>query len=177
MIRHLAPAIAAAVVLAAAAAADAESWLFKPAAFSHDPAGGGRVAQFLPVAAAYKPYDSTYAQSGYRHLRTTIRGADGSADRLHIVETWGAGEAIRPYGEWQFPFRAGATPYGPWGNPRGPWTMPFDSWQNPYGLWNRYGNYYPWYGHGAGAGHSQPSPHGSAHGPHGSAPGPHGPPP
>ena len=177
MIRHLAPAIAAAVVLAAAAAG-AESWIFKPAAFSHDPAGGGRVTQFLPVAAAYKPYDSTYAQSGYRHLRTTIRGADGSADRLHIVETWGAGEAIRPYGEWQFPFRAGATPYGPWGNPRGPWTMPFDSWQNPYGLWNRYGpHHYPWRGHRGRGGHARPSPHGSQgsqHGPHGS---PHGPPP
>jgi len=170
MIRHLAPAIAAAVVLAAASAAHTESWIFKPAAFSHDPASGGRVAQFLPVVTAYRPYDDTYAQSGYRHLRTTIRGADGSADRLHIVETWGAGEAIRPYGEWQFPFRAGATPYGPWGNPRGPWTMPFDSWNNPYGLWNRYGNYYPWYGRGAG--HSHASPHGSAHGPHGSPPGP-----
>jgi len=71
--------------------------------------------------------------SGLRRLR----GPDGSADRLHVVETWGAGDAIRPYGEWLFPYRAGATPYGPWGNPQGPWTMPFDSWVNPYGLWNR----------------------------------------
>lgn len=77
--------------------------------------------------------DPTYMQSGYRHYRSSIR-VGGSADHVHVVQTWGLGELIRPYGEWLYPFRAGATPFGPWGNPQGPWTTPFGSWINPYGL-------------------------------------------
>lgn len=143
MRRHLAFLIAvSAVGSAVAAPAVAESWIFKPSTFSHDPVTGARVNQFAPKQPAYAPADGTYMQSGYRHMRLGLRAGD-SADRLHVVETWGAGQAIRPYGEWLFPFRAGATPYGPWGNSRGPWTMPFDSWINPYGQWNRY-RLFPW---------------------------------
>ncbi len=134
MRRHLALLIALSAV-ARAAVADAEtSWIFKPSRYSHNPATGVRISQYAPKAPAFAPADPTYLQSGYRHIRSTIRGAHGSADRMHVVQTWGAGEAIRPYGEWQFPYRAGATPYGPWGNPQGPWTLPYESWYNPYGL-------------------------------------------
>ncbi len=146
---HLASLIAAAAIAHAAtagaaadpsavpclAATDSQpSWIFRPSRYSHDPATGGRVSQYAPKAPAYAPVDASYAQSGYRHIRSSLRGADGSADRMHVIQTWGAGENIRPYGEWQRPYRAGATPYGPWGNPQGPWTLPFESWQNPYGL-------------------------------------------
>ncbi len=133
MIRHL---ILTVAVLAVAAASPilADSWIFKPSAYSHNPMTGVRVVQYIPAEPSYAPMDSTYMASGYRHMRSGLRGADGSIDRLHVVETWGAGEAIRPYGEWLRPFRAGATPYGPWGNPQGPWTTPFGSWVNPYGL-------------------------------------------
>ena len=117
----------------AASAAEA-SWIFRPSYYSHQPATCQRVAQYSPGETPYVHVDPTYERSGYRHNRVTIRGAGGSVDRMHLVETWGAGEAIRPYGEWQRPFRAGATPYGPWGNPQGPWTSPFWSWMNPYGL-------------------------------------------
>jgi len=195
MRRHLAMVIAATAIAPAASATDAASWIFQPSAYSHDPISGHRVNQYMPEKVSYTRSDSTYRQSGYRHHRVGIRGADGSVDRLHVVESWGAGEAIRPYGEWQRPFRAGATPYGPWGNPQGPWTLPFDSWVNPYGSWNRYPYYYPWSGpYGVGDGrhggrqdgpHRKPGhrpPHGSPkkppHGgpnasPHG---GPHAPP-
>jgi hypothetical protein len=118
----------------AAGAAASESWLFRPSTYSHDPLSGYRVAQYRPEKPAEPLYDDTYLQSGYRHVRAGLRGADGSHDYLHVVQTWGAGELIRPYGEWLYPYRAGATPYGPWGNPQGPWTLPFDSWINPYGL-------------------------------------------
>ncbi len=134
MKRHLgfAAVLVPAVVFCTAAAQ--ASWIFRPSHYTHDPTSGRRVAQYAAKEKAYAPNDPTYSQSGYRHDRTTLRGADGSIDRRHVVETWGAGEAIRPYGEWQRPFRAGATPYGPWGNPSGPWTSPFGSWGNPYGL-------------------------------------------
>lgn len=134
MRRHLAFAAAlAAVGLAAATPAQADSWIFRPSSYTHDPVTGERVTQYARPKTPYVRIDPTYEQSAYRHNRSTIRGG-ASADRLHIVETWGEGESIRPYGEWLYPYREGATPYGPWGNPNGPWTMPFDSWHNPYGL-------------------------------------------
>ncbi|NQT38337.1 MAG: hypothetical protein HQ581_12645 [Planctomycetes bacterium] len=131
------------LAVGAPATASAAAWAFHKATFSHDPETGEQVRQFVPVEPVYVRVDPTYEKSGYRHTRSSLRGADGSADRLHVVETWGRGRSIRPYGEWQFPFRAGATPYGPWGNSRGPWTSPFQSWSNPYGSWNRYPHMYP----------------------------------
>jgi hypothetical protein len=113
---------------------EAKSWIFRPSAYSHDWATGERVVQYQPEATTYYRDDPTYMESGYRQSRFALRGADGSYDYMHILQTWGLGEQIRPYGEWEFPYRAGATPYGPWGNPSGPWTLPFDSWINPYGL-------------------------------------------
>jgi len=153
MIRHLVLATvgaAAALVLPLAAEAD---WFFQPARYTHDSMTGGRVAQYAAKPPAFAREVPNYVESGYRHTQSRIRGADGSADRTHVVQTWGQGELIRPYGEWLRPFREGATPYGPWGNPRGPWTLPFDSWMNPYGLWNRgrgWGG--PWWGGGGGVG-------------------------
>ncbi len=127
--------LAATAVSAGTAATGTGEWAFKPSYFSHDPANGQRVAQYAPGEKAYVQINN-YRRSGYRQQRIKINGVSGSSDNIHIVETWGDGENIRPYGEWQRPFRAGATPYGPWGNSRGPWTMPFESWGNPYGLGN-----------------------------------------
>ena len=122
---------------------EAQSWIFQPSYYSHSPQGE-RVAQFQPEAAIASPGDPNYMVSGYRHTRSTIRGAE-SYDHLHVVRTWGLGEFLRPYEEWEFPFRPGATPYGPWGNPQGPWTLPFDSWRNPYGLGRLPGlPWWPW---------------------------------
>ncbi|KKK85024.1 hypothetical protein LCGC14_2777440 [marine sediment metagenome] len=149
MKRHLVLLAAMAVTSAAAVRADAD-WIFQRSTFSHDRTTGKRVDQYAAKKVSYARNDPTYLESGYRHKRTVLRGADGSVDRLHVVQTWGAGEAIRPYGEWQRPYRAGATPYGPWGNPQGPWTTPFESWSNPYGQWNRF-PYSP-YGYGSGSG-------------------------
>lgn len=134
MRRHLAFLIALAAAGPAFASPADAGWIFRRSRYSHEPVTGTRVNQYAPKQPALARSDPTYLESGYRHSRVTIRGADGSADRLHVVRTWGAGEAIRPYGEWLFPYRAGATPYGPWGSSQGPWTLPFDSWRNPYGL-------------------------------------------
>jgi hypothetical protein len=165
MRRQLAFWIAPAAVLLCAAGAEG-SWVFRPSYFTHEPETGHRVAKYAPGATPYVLLDGSYRQSGYRHIRSSLRGADGTADRMHVVETWGAGESIRPYGEWQRPYRAGATPYGPWGNPQGPWTAPFGAWVNPYGLGRLpYGPYYPgpYYG---GRGHDGPGHRGfDGHGP------------
>ncbi len=117
------------------------SWIFRPSYYSHDPQTGQRVAQYAQPAPSYSRVGTeNYLQSVYRHNRITLWAGD-SVENTHMVETWGQGDRIRPYGEWLFPYRAGATPYGPWGNPQGPWTLPFDSWTNPYGLMQRYS---PW---------------------------------
>ena len=142
MRRHLVLALALAAVCRAALAAEG-SWIFRPSAYTHDPQTGERVTQFAKPAPAYVREDPTYEQSAYRHTRTTFRYGD-SSDHLHIVETWGRGESIRPYGEWLYPYRAGATPFGPWGNPQGPWTTPVGSWVNPYGLGRFYSPWSPW---------------------------------
>lgn len=126
-------------LMPSAAKAEESSWIFQPSYYSHSPVTGQRVVQYQPEQPAFVPYDPTYQQSGYRHDHTSIH-VGNSQDDLHIVQTWG--QPVRPYGEWEYPFRAGATPFGPWGNPQGPWTLPFDSWQNPYGLGRYYGS--PW---------------------------------
>jgi hypothetical protein len=118
--------------------------MFQPGRYTHSPETGKRVAQYEPDRPSYVNVDPTYQESGYRHQLI-----QNGTEWLNLVQTWGAGTAIRPYGEWEYPYRAGATPYGPWGNPQGPWTLPFDSWQNPYGLL-RPQNYGPWRGNGWG---------------------------
>ena len=107
-------------------------WIFRPSYFTHNPTNGERVTQFAPEKAPVVAVDPTYQQSGYRHVRGALE-VGGSFDYDHIVETWGRGDSIRPYGEWEYPFREGATPFGPWGNPRGPWSLPYSPWFNPYG--------------------------------------------
>lgn len=170
MRQHLAAVVFLSTLSIGAAAPAESSWIFQPSTYSHDPQSGQRVTQYAAKAPAYAPDDPTYQRSGYIHNRTSLRGVAGSIDRRHYVETWGAGEAIRPYGEWEFPFRAGATPFGPWGNPSGPWTMPFDSWVNPYGLGKLYNPYWyqnPWYPGPVdpGAGGTEPGPHDRPWGP------------
>ncbi len=149
------------------------SWIFQPSTYSHDSRSGARVAQYVAEPPVYGPSDPTYAESAYIHKRTALWGIDGSVERRHYVETWGKGEEIRPYGEWEYPFRAGATPYGPWGNPSGPWTTPFGSWVNPYGLGKLpTPPWYPWYPQAAYPDAPYPEPYpGAAHPPYGGTPG------
>lgn len=99
-----------ALLASAAAAAD---WLAAPSTYTHDPRTAERVTQYSPIGPVY--WYPSRIQSGYRHIRSTIRAGD-SADYLHIVEQWGD-QPVRPYGEWQFPYRPYSVPYDQWGPP------------------------------------------------------------
>ena len=59
--------------------------------------------------------DPNRTESGMRHVRSSIQ-AGNSAIQTHVVERWGS-QAVRPYGEWRFPYRPYSTPYPNWGRP------------------------------------------------------------
>ena len=130
MRRPLALILFAAIAGVAMAARAETRWVFRKSYYSHDPSSGRRVAQYARPAPAYAPPQDNYRQSGYRHIRRSLR-VGGSADHLHVVQTWGEGENIRPYGEWQFPYRPFATPYN------GLWPYP------PPMVWGGYPGMYP----------------------------------
>lgn len=111
-------------------------WLTLPAAYTHNEQTGMRVTQHTPIRNPTAPIDPTYQSSGYTHLRSTISFGQ-TADNYHRVETWG--RPVRPYGEWQFPYRPYSTPYPNWGPPFA-------------GLNLGYGSGYPGYRPGPGAG-------------------------
>jgi hypothetical protein len=111
--------LAAALVLFGAMAgfgfpALAVDWITAPGAYTHHPYTHERISQFAPGEAAYAPAPLDYETSGYRHMRSTL-GVGPGADHLHVVERWG--RPVRPYGEWQYPFRPYSTPYPLWGRP------------------------------------------------------------
>jgi hypothetical protein len=121
MRRHHAIFFVLGILLAPAAQASDVSWIFLPGYYTHSPITGERVSQYQPEKPSLVPIDPTYQESGYRHQTYQI-----GTDNLNFVQTWGAGTGIRPYGEWERPFRPGATPYGPWwGYAQGPWTTPY----------------------------------------------------
>jgi hypothetical protein len=147
--------ILAALYIASTTVARADSWIFQPSYFTHSPDTGERVTQYAPPAPSYIRSGENYLQSGYRHHTIDIPGPGGN-DHMHVVETWGLGDQIRPYGEWLRPYRPGATPYGLWGYPQGrgaggptpygsmpgnpayPQAYPGPNGANPYGA-NPYG--------------------------------------
>jgi hypothetical protein len=133
MRRHLVLATAVTIALCGSRTTQADSWIFCPSYYTHDPATGERVAQFAPGVTPSVAIDPTYQRSGYVHNETTLQVGE-SADHTHIVETWGQGASIRPYGEWLYPYRPGATPYNPGGPARGPWNNLPGAMANPYGV-------------------------------------------
>ncbi len=69
-------------------AAEAQSWVFLPSAFTHDPATGARVAQYDRIAAVEPLPDPRLVTSGYRRTRSTLRGPDGSVDSTYQVQRY-----------------------------------------------------------------------------------------
>jgi hypothetical protein len=107
-------AMTASVGLSTRATTAAADWLSLPSTYTHSPASGERVAQYMPVEAPPIVDQSRRITSGYTHFRSTIQVGQ-SADNYHRVDEWGP--PVRPYDEWRFPYRPYSVPYSEWGAP------------------------------------------------------------
>jgi len=92
--------------------ADAADWISDPSYFTHSPQTGTRVTQYAPVGPFFLQPRPDYVESGFHHERSSIRVGD-SSDNYVRTTRWG--EPVRPYGEWQFPYRPYSVPYDMWG--------------------------------------------------------------
>jgi hypothetical protein len=117
------PLLVFAALAVSAGAARAADWITAPSYFTHSPQTGQRVAQYSPIGPVYVPQRPDYAQSGYRHTRSSLQ-AGNSIDHMHLVEEWG--RPVRPYGEWRYPYRPYSVPYDAWGPPFGGFGGPFN---------------------------------------------------
>ena len=95
----------------------ATDWISDPSFYTHSPTTGHRVSQFTPIGPFYIFPRPDYIESGFAHERSSLRVGD-SADNYVRISRWG--EPVRPYGEWQFPYRPYSVPYDLWGAPFGP---------------------------------------------------------
>jgi hypothetical protein len=100
-------------ILALSSIATATDWLTLPSTYSHD-ATGARVSQYAPIEAPQTPIPANFRTSGFTHTRSSLNFGP-SSDNYHRVEKWG--DPVRPYGEWNFPYRPYSTPYPNWGPP------------------------------------------------------------
>jgi hypothetical protein len=110
-------------------AARAADWVAAPSTYTHDPRTAERVNQYTPIGPVYA-FPDPHVQSGYRHVQSVIRAGD-AADYLHVVEQWGQ-NPVRPYEEWQYPFRPYSVPYDLWGPPAY-LGYPYSPYPFPYG--------------------------------------------
>jgi len=129
--------VAAAMIAVAPRATFAIDWIVAPSYFTHDPESGQRVTQYTPIGPVYAAYDPTYVKSGFRHSRSSLKVGNFS-DHMFVVEEYG--RPVRPFGEWQFPYRPYSVPYPYWGP-----TYPFVGYGGyPYGGYGQ-GGYGPGY--------------------------------
>jgi hypothetical protein len=108
--------VAYSIALILCAAAPGADWITAPSSYTHDPQTGERVDQYTPIGPVYTFARTDFMRSGYRHTVSNLQ-VGRNADHMHIVEEWG--RPVRPYGEWQFPFRPYSVPYQLWGPPFG----------------------------------------------------------
>lgn len=93
-------------------ASNAADWIASPSFYTHSPETGGRTDQFRADTVVMAPAEDPNSRGVYRHYRSSLR-VPGFADNLHVVDR--SGFEVRPYGEWQFPYRPYSVPYYQWG--------------------------------------------------------------
>jgi hypothetical protein len=103
------------------------SWVFLRSQYSHDPATGARVAQYERIPPVEPLPDPRLVTSGYRRVRSNLRGTDGSIDSAYSVSSYGNGrggldaEWERFHDAWLQSFTAGGNssyqqaPFAPYG--------------------------------------------------------------
>jgi len=69
--------------------AEPVSWVFQPGRYTHDPATGNRVAQYLPKPTIEPLPDTRLVTSGYSRSRVVLQGANGSASTYYRVQSYG----------------------------------------------------------------------------------------
>ena len=118
--------IAAITIIAALSVgnASAADWLTMPGQFSHDPASGQRIGQYAAKRPATTAAPPPVRTSGFTHTRSSLHYGQ-SADNYFRVERYGDGPAVRPFGEWRFPYRPFSVPYDAWGPPYGGLNLNF----------------------------------------------------
>lgn len=90
----------------------AEDWMYRRSAYTHNPNTGERVTQYQQSTRVFMAQRPDYLQSGYSHNHIRI-GRGSSAENIHITSEWG--RRVRPYGEWRHPYRPYSVPYSLWG--------------------------------------------------------------
>ncbi len=127
----------------------ADSWVFAPSRYTHDPATGARVAQYDQIAPVEPLPDQRLVTSGYSRTRTVLRGADGSSSANYVVTSYGNGyggmdaQWERFHDAWRGATVAGGNFFGAIGGfpGYGPYGGGF-----PDGYGGGYGGYGPGYG-------------------------------
>ena len=71
-----------------AGSAQAESWIFQPSYYSHDPISPVRVQRQYSRGPQFTPSVGQYVNSGYRLLRAQINVAGGVYDQINMWEGW-----------------------------------------------------------------------------------------
>lgn len=104
------------LVVTDAAEAQGPDWFTSGSYFTHNPQTKERVHQFAARPVVRHTPDPF--MSVYRQQRSSMT-VDGSSDHYHKVYQFG--ETVRPYGEWEFPYRPYSVPYSDWayGSPFG----------------------------------------------------------
>lgn len=98
-----------------------QDWFTAGSYYTHNPQTNQRVHQYAPDPVVRHTPDPF--MSVYRQQRSSMT-VDGSSDHYHKVYQFG--DTVRPYGEWEFPFRPYSVPYSDWayGSPFGHLAYP-----------------------------------------------------
>lgn len=150
---------------------DQPSWIFNRGPYTHDPATGARVAQYMRGPAVEPLDDPREVTSRYRTSRTTLRGTNGSVDSTYEVQSWGNGrggidaEWERFHDAWldsslqgsyynlntptPFPNQIYGSQPNYWGNGIPQSNFPQQGYPQGYGPWrNGHGPHRPWQNNG-----------------------------
>jgi hypothetical protein len=78
----------AAFALLGAAPALAETWMFRPSYYTHNPTTHVRIGRQYSEGPIYSRPQGGYVRSGYRNMRSTIQVGGNTYDHTNVWESW-----------------------------------------------------------------------------------------